>query len=251
MSRATLQPHRVKEWMNRKHDPQFDERAHKVKELLTQATSKDRDLTHVVLSFDEKTGMQAKERIAAGQLMSAGQVERMEFEYARHGVRLLFGTLEVSTGKVSAVMSERRTSEDTARVLEQELGLRVRQGARRVTLILDQLNTHMSLEVVEVVARLSGVPLPDSKELQTMKQRKEWLEKEDRKVVFCFTPKHASWLNPIEIWFGVLVGKVLRRGSFESTKDLDAKVLAFVDYFNQKLAHPFHFKGWKSRQKAA
>ena len=67
----------------------------------------------------------------------------------------------------------------------------------------------------------------------------------DQPIIFHFTPKHASWLNPIEIWFGVLVKKVLRRGSFSSTTDLEARVLRFIDYYNQKLAHPYTFKRWK------
>jgi transposase len=63
----------------------------------------------------------------------------------------------------------------------------------------------------------------------------------EHRIVFHFTPKHASWLNQIEIWFSILVRKVIRRGSFVSTEDLKAKIESFIAYFNRTLAKPFRW----------
>jgi hypothetical protein len=246
LAQCALQPHRVEEWMNRKADPGFDARAARVKALVTAAVAPGHDPQHAVLSFDEKTGMQARERIAPTKPMTIGYAERPEFEYVRHGTRVLFGLMNVATGTITAVLAPRRTNDDTARVLKDLLRTQLGAGATRVTLLLDQLNTHMSLDLVAAVAELCHLPRPDLCELDTMAKRRAWLERDDKPIVFCFTPKHASWLNPIEIWFGVLAGKVLRRGSFASLADLDEKVLRFTTYYNQKLAHPYRFRPWKA-----
>ncbi len=143
------------------------------------------------------------------------------------------------------MVSPTRTNEDTARLLRMHLVLLLLQGYRQITVVLDQLNTHMSLDVVQMVAELCNLPLPDLSTLQTMAQRRAWLERADKPIVFSFTPKHASWLNPIEIWFGVLVRKVLRRGSFSSLEDLRARLNAFIEYYNEKLAHPYKLRQLK------
>jgi hypothetical protein len=116
--------------------------------------------------------------------------------------------------------------------------------------MLDQLNTHMSTDVVKVVATLCGLPMPAADDIDTMVKRRAWLEQDDKPIVFCFTPKHASWLNPIETWFGVLARKILPRGSFRSIAELETKVVAFVTYFIEKLAHPYRFHLWKAAMAA-
>jgi hypothetical protein len=77
--------------------------------------------------------------------------------------------------------------------------------------------------------------------LQSMKSRAEFLAEPTHRLVFYYTPKHASWLNQIEIWLSILARKLLRRGNFFSIDDLRAKVLAFIEYYNRTMAKPFQW----------
>jgi hypothetical protein len=246
MAAAELKPHRIKEWMNRPEDPEFDERATKIKDLTAQASQAPEGL-HVVFSYDEKSGMQARERLAPPQRMKSGQPERLEFEYARHGTLVLFTFFVLSTGAILTRFGETRTNVDTAAVFTLMLGQAFAGGAKHVDVVLDQLNTHWSRDLVLAVAKLCKLSVPGEEVLATGKARRAWLEGADKSIVFHFTPRHASWLNPVEIWFGVLVRKVLRRGSFCSKEDLQTKIEAFVRYYNEKLAHPYNLKRyWKA-----
>jgi len=242
--KCDLRPDRVKEWMNRKPDPDFDERAADVKDCLVAATS-DPQPDRATVSFDEKTGMQAKERIAPDKPMQPGRPVRQEFEYKRHGTLVLFGLMLVNTGEISVSLDTYRTNPITADVLYCFFSDLFDAGYKNIDVVLDQLNTHWSIDLVEAVAELCALPVPSYSEIKTGAQRRAWLSDPSKPIVFHYTPKHASWLNPIEIWFGVLVRKVLRRGSFKSTTDLHSRVLKFVDYYNEKLAHPYKFNKWK------
>jgi len=77
--------------------------------------------------------------------------------------------------------------------------------------------------------------------LQSVASRKKFLEDPSHRVRFVYTPKHSSWLNQVEIWFSILVRRVIRRGSFTSKEDLRTKILSFIDYFNQVMAKPFNW----------
>lgn len=244
LAECALKPHRVKEWMNRKDDPEFESRAQKVKDVLVQA-QQDPSPEKVTVSFDEKTGMQAKERIAPPQAMRPGQPARLEFEYARHGTLVLFATMLVHSGEVIARTRPNRTNSVTAEVMSEMFSELLDKGYKNIDVVLDQLNTHWSVELVTLVARLCCLPEPPAAAIKNGPQRRAWLEDPNKPTVFFFTPKHASWLNPIEIWFSVLARKVLRRGSFRSTTDLEAKVHRFIEYFNHKLARPYKLNTWK------
>jgi transposase len=247
LKECDLKPHRVVGWMNRKADPEFDQRATHIKDVLNQAVSPDADPNHAVLSFDEKPGIQALERIAKDKPMQAGRPVKQEFEYRRHGTLVLLAMMLIHTGEILGMVSPTRTNADTADLLRVHLVLLLFRGFGRITVVLDQLNTHMSMDVVLMVASVCGVPPPDPALLETMAQRRAWLERVDKPIVFCFTPKHASWLNPIEIWFGVLARKALRRGSFSSLDDLRARLNAFIEHYNEKMAHPYKLRQLKKR----
>jgi transposase len=251
LAECDLKPHRVRGWMNRKDDPEFPARAEQVKQVLSEAVSPTHDPTHAVVSFDEKTGIQALERVAQDHPIKPGRPVKQEYEYRRHGTLCLLAWMLVSNGHIFGLMLPRRTNEDTAAVIHMMLGVLLMTGVRRITVVLDNLNTHLSLEVLEVVARLCHLPLPAPELLETLAQRRAWLEDPGKPIVFCFTPKHASWLNPIEVWFGVLCRKALRRGSFRSVEELREKIEAFRAYYNERMAHPYRLRPWTASKATA
>ena len=111
-------------------------------------------------------------------------------------------------------------------------------------LIMDQLNTHKSETLVRVVAELCGIEKDlDIKGkcgiLKSMETREKFLVSTDKAIVFHYTPKHASWMNQIEVWFGILMKKVIKRGHFSSKENLKKKIQEFIEYFNKSMAKPF------------
>jgi len=109
---------------------------------------------------------------------------------------------------------------------------------------MDCLNTHQSESLVRLVAEKEGLDIDlgikgTSGILQSMKSRAIFLSDPTHQIVFHYTPKHSSWLNQIEIWFSILVRKLLKRASFTSQYDLKNRILNFINYFNQTMAKPF------------
>jgi transposase len=201
-----------------------------------------RDTVRTV-SVDEMTGIQALERIAPSLPMRPGQVERREFEYVRHGTQALIAYLDIATGKVGGSIADTRTEQDFAAFLEALFASAA--PTMRWRIVCDNLDTHMSEAVVRLVARQCGIDDTrlGRKErdgvLASKASRAAFLRDQSYPITFHFTPKHASWLNQIEIWFSILVRKLLRRASFLSKADLKRRIESFIDYFNQTMAKPF------------
>jgi transposase len=194
------------------------------------------------VSSDELTGVQALERKHPGLPLAPGHVQRREFEYERHGTRCFILSRDVVSGKLLAPFCGPTRTEDDFLAHMQAI-VATDALVSRWHIVCDNLNIHQSESLVRWVAQISGIEQELGKKgeygiLALMPRRAKFLRDPTHKVVFHYTPKHSSWLNQIEIWLSILVRKVLKRGSFASVEALEAKVLAFIDYYNQT-AKPF------------
>ena len=191
------------------------------------------------------TGVQALERAAKALPMKQGTLERLEYEYVRHGTQCLLAGLDVATGEVFGICQQHRKEGD---FLEFIKALEAHHsGYKQLRIVADNLNTHQSESLVKYVAARSGFSGDlgiKGKEgiLKSQVSRAKFLSCNEHKIVFYYTPKHASWMNQIEIWFGILLRKLLKRGSFVSTEDLKTRMLGFIQYHNERNAKPYNWK---------
>ena len=197
---------KVRGWINRRDDPEFWERVRDVCGLYLSPP-----INALVLSVDEKTGIQAKQRIHPDQTARPGRVRRREFEYKRHGTAKLVAALDIATGEVLADSIDRNDAVTF-------IGFLATIDAAtdpniEIHVILDNGSSH--------VAKLT----------------REWLAAHPRWHPH-FTPKHASWVNQIELFFSILQRKVIRNGNFSSRDDLIAKMLTFITDYD-RTARPF------------
>lgn len=244
LDEADLKPHRSRYWLNnqRAEGPeQFDQAVKTVCDLYAETQTLREQGVHV-LSTDEKTGIQALERKASNRPMIPGQVELLEFEYVRHGTLALIVNFDVASGQVvTPSLGPTRTEADFLAHIERTVAT---DPDASWVFIIDQLNTHKSASLVCFVAQQCGIDVDLGVKgkhgiLKSMTTRTAFLQDPSHRIRFVYTPKHASWLNQVEIWFSILVRRLLKRGNFASLEELEARILAFIDYFNRTMAKPF------------
>ena len=212
LDEAEIRPHRVKAWCH-SHDPDFQQKMRSIVRLYTR-----RPKGEPVLCVDEKTGMQALSRSRALKPARPGHDARQDFEYRRNGTRCLFACFNIATGRVLGRCTVQRKRDDFLSYMDL-VAATYRQ--RRVHIVLDNLNTHHDTG--------KGAFMTD------------WNRRHGNRFVFHYTPTHGSWLNQVELWFGIMTRRVLRYGSFRSPDELVDSVEAFIDEWNAAEAHPFRW----------
>lgn len=238
-----VKPHRSKYWLHPQiEDPvEFSRACEEISNLYLQAPQLAAEGTQVI-SVDEKTGIQALERKHPDRPTRPGRVQQREFEYNRHGTQALIAGFEVATGKVVCPhVGPTRTEQDLADHIR---NLVEHYPGQNLVIVLDNLNTHKSEELVRLVAHHCAPDIDLGKKqrrgiLKNLTTRASFLADSTHWIRFVFTPKHCSWMNQIEIWFGILSRKLLRRGSFPSTTALRDRILAFIEHFNATMAKAF------------
>jgi putative transposase len=206
LSAESIQPHRFRYWKD-SNDPEFEPKMLAVVGLYMQPPQ-----NAVVLSVDEKTSIQALDRTQPRLPMKPHRIERLSHEYKRHGTASLLASLEVHSGQVHAEPIQRNNSATFIRFLRHLLNA---YPAKELHIIADNGSSHRS------------------------KKTLAWVAKQKR-LHLAFTPTHASWLNQIEIWFGILTRKIVRRGIFKSRHELVERLMNFITTYNQE-ARPFQW----------
>jgi hypothetical protein len=242
LDQVDLQPHKFRYWLNPKIEDGHDERVRAVCDVYAEAATQPKNTR--IVSVDEKTSIQAKERLHPDKSAKLGHVAKLEAEYGRHGTLCLMPSFDVVVGKIIVFrLEETRTEADFAAHIENTIN--VDPDAKWI-FVADQLNTHVSEMLVRLVAERIDYKGDLGKKgvrgvLQSVLTRRAFLEDLAHKIRFVYTPKHCSWLNQVEIWFGVLVRKLLMRGSFASKAALRQAIENFIEYFNRTMAPPYQW----------
>jgi len=238
LAEADLKPHKSRYWLH-SDDPDFETKALDICRLYLDAPRLYQQ-GELVICVDEKTGIQALERLHPTKPAQPGRPALREFEYRRHGTRCLLASLVVPTGQVIGSVTARRGTWDFVRHVR-DVVVQF-PHVQRFHWVMDNLNTHWSFKLCQYLARAEGEAVWQGRPaLRTGVQRRAFLTDPSHKHVAHYTPKHGSWLNQVEIWFGVLSRRLLRRGEFRSVQELAERILAFIAHYDRHHAHPYEW----------
>ena len=241
-----MKPHKIRYWL---HSPEKSENpetfAAKVNEIcsLYLASTDLMEENTCVVSTDEMTGVQALEHKYPDKLPLPGQTAKMEFEYIRHGTTSLIGFFEVATGKIfPPYLNETRGESDFCEAVRQVVET---APEKDWIFVCDGLNTHKSETLVKYVAEACGIDAGlghkgKSGILKSLRSREEFLHDPSHRIRFVYTPRHCSWMNQIEIWFGIINRKLLRRQSYTSIEEMKESIRRFIEQYNLT-AHAFRW----------
>jgi len=178
--------------------------------------------------------------------MRKGRNKRQEYEYKRNGTTTLIAVQDVSNGKIIEVhLGPTRNEQDFLKFCQRVEASFPEED--EIIFMADQLNTHKSASSVEWIAQKIGFKDCLGKKeqkgiLKNMESRQAFLEDKTHRIRFVYTPKHCSWLNPIENWFAKLQRHVITGGVFSSVEELQGKIRDYIKYYNQCLLKPLKWK---------
>lgn len=247
-----VQPHKIQYWLHsteKADDPEtYKAKVQAINAVYAQArelAGSDGEDGVKILSTDEMTGVQALEHRFPDKLPAPGMKAKREFEYIRHGTVSVTAFFNVVTGRVEKpYLNSTRTEADFVNALDQVIQA---DTEKEWIIIADNLNTHYSASLVEYVAKAIGCGGDLGKKgkygiLENTKSRISFLTDPSHRIRFLYTPKHCSWMNQIEIWFGIANRQLLKRKSYRSVDELVESFLNYIEQYNRLFAHPFNWK---------
>jgi transposase len=206
LAEAEIRPHKTEYWCGKSPDPEFEEKMLNIVGLYLNPPA-----NALVLSVDEKTQIQALDRTQPELPLAPGRNRRQTATYVRNGTASLIAALSVHTGEITATPIESNNADNFLCFLKK----------------LDRTYRNVHLHIIVDNLKIHSAP-----------QVKKWLEGK-RKFTMHFTPTYSSWLNQIEIWFGILTRDVLKGGIWKSKQQLVAQIMEYVKTYNETRAKPF------------
>lgn len=208
LAESELRPHKTHYWCGKSTDPEFETKMIDVIGLYLNPPDK-----AIVLSVDEKTQIQALDRTQPELPMRTGQVRRLTNTYKRHGTISLLAALSVHIGEITAKTVEKNNHKTFLSFLKH---LYRKYPRKQLHIIVDNLSVHKHEKV------------------------KKWIDSKKR-ITMHYTPTYSSWLNQIEIWFGIFTRDVLKDGVWHSKKQLIRQIMEYIETYNKSRLKPFNW----------
>lgn len=208
LKEASLKPHKTEYWCGKSTDPEFEEKMINIIGLYMKPP-----VNALVISIDEKTQIQALDRTQPELPMRKDNPKRQTATYKRHGTVSLIAALEVHSGEITANTIDKNNTDNFLKFLR-KIDRKYRH--KHLHIIVDNLSVHKNKKV------------------------KEWLSHK-KKITLHFTPTYSSWLNMIEIWFGIITKDVIKNGIWHSKKQLVKQLMEYIRTYNKKRAKPFEW----------